>query len=94
MRPFKLLAKEEKTWFFLLCCYQPKINKLIFLIFYKLPSVGLATPSVLLITSRSANAPLDYFCQEIIVTTPPALRAGMDWSAARGRRSTSGRGLE
>jgi hypothetical protein len=27
-----LLAKKEKAWFFLLCGYQPKINKLIFLV--------------------------------------------------------------
>ncbi|MCO4160703.1 hypothetical protein [Citrobacter amalonaticus] len=25
--------KEGKTWFFLLCGYQPKINELIFLVF-------------------------------------------------------------
>jgi len=29
-----LLKKKEKAWFFLLCGYQPKINPLIFLIFY------------------------------------------------------------
>jgi iron complex transport system ATP-binding protein len=29
-----LLTKKEKTWFFLLCDDQPKINKLIFLFFY------------------------------------------------------------
>jgi len=29
----ELLTKEEKTWFFLLCGYQSKINKLIFLVF-------------------------------------------------------------
>jgi len=28
-----LLTEKEKAWFFLLCNYQPKINKLIFLIF-------------------------------------------------------------
>jgi len=28
--PFSSLTKEEKTWFFLLCSHQPKINKLIF----------------------------------------------------------------
>jgi hypothetical protein len=27
----RLLTKREKTWFFPLCGYQPKINKLIFL---------------------------------------------------------------
>ncbi|RZA57472.1 hypothetical protein EVY46_04825 [Serratia marcescens] len=27
-----MLTKEEKTWFFLLCGYQSKINKLIFLV--------------------------------------------------------------
>ncbi len=32
MRLFRLLTKKEKTWFFLLCGYQPKINKLIFLV--------------------------------------------------------------
>ncbi len=40
----ELLTKEEKTWFFLLCGYQSKINKLIFLVFldiafYKLGNV-------------------------------------------------------
>jgi hypothetical protein len=34
MRPLKLLTKQEKAWFFLLCGDQPKINKLIFLIFF------------------------------------------------------------
>ncbi len=34
MRPFLLLTEEEKTRFFLLCSEQPKINELIFLIFY------------------------------------------------------------
>jgi hypothetical protein len=29
----RLLTEKEKAWFFLLCNYQPKINKLIFLIF-------------------------------------------------------------
>ncbi|HCJ99215.1 MAG TPA: hypothetical protein DHV72_04200 [Serratia grimesii] len=29
----RLLTKQEKAWFFLLCGDQPKINKLIFLIF-------------------------------------------------------------
>ncbi|EGT4252806.1 hypothetical protein D8W73_01735 [Citrobacter amalonaticus] len=29
----RLLTKKEKTWFFLLCGYQPKINQLIFLVF-------------------------------------------------------------
>jgi len=33
--PFRLLTKKEKTWFFLLCGYQPKINELIFLVFNK-----------------------------------------------------------
>ncbi|PXZ96396.1 hypothetical protein DMW62_16035 [Serratia marcescens] len=28
-----LLTKKEKAWFFLLCGYQSKINKLIFLVF-------------------------------------------------------------
>ncbi|TFZ52204.1 hypothetical protein E5C26_08590 [Serratia proteamaculans] len=32
--PFMLLTKQEKAWFFLLCGDQPKINKLIFLVFY------------------------------------------------------------
>ncbi|NTX80038.1 hypothetical protein FCL49_15735 [Serratia proteamaculans] len=31
-RWFRLLTKQEKTWFFLLCGDQPKINKLIFLV--------------------------------------------------------------
>ncbi|WP_281074153.1 hypothetical protein [Klebsiella quasivariicola] len=30
--PFPFSAKKEKAWFFLLCGYQPKINKLIFLV--------------------------------------------------------------
>ncbi|RPH27286.1 hypothetical protein EHN07_10860 [Buttiauxella warmboldiae] len=30
----RLLTKKEKTWFFLLCGDRPKINKLIFLVFY------------------------------------------------------------
>ncbi|MCC7583883.1 hypothetical protein FUU19_10165 [Serratia sp. Lou2A] len=34
--PVRPLTKEEKTWFFLLCGHQPKINKLIFLVFYPL----------------------------------------------------------
>jgi len=34
----RLLTKKEKTWFFLLCGYQPKINKLIFLVFNKVIS--------------------------------------------------------
>jgi hypothetical protein len=34
----RLLTKQEKTWFFLLCGDQPKINKLIFPIFYLSPS--------------------------------------------------------
>jgi hypothetical protein len=29
----RLLTKKEKAWFFLLCGYQPKINKLIFHVF-------------------------------------------------------------
>ncbi|PHY64702.1 hypothetical protein CS368_10440 [Serratia marcescens] len=33
-----LLTKGEKAWFFPLCGYQPKINKLIFLVFYSLLS--------------------------------------------------------
>jgi len=32
--PLRLLTKKEKTWFFLLCGKQLKINELIFLIFY------------------------------------------------------------
>ncbi|AUO02837.1 hypothetical protein C0558_14065 [Serratia marcescens] len=36
-------TKEEKTWFFLLCDHQSKINKLIFLIFYILPTASQAT---------------------------------------------------
>ncbi|CAI0934232.1 Uncharacterised protein [Serratia quinivorans] len=32
--PFMLLTKQKKAWFFLLCGDQPKINKLIFLVFY------------------------------------------------------------
>ncbi|WP_106495436.1 hypothetical protein, partial [Escherichia coli] len=39
-RPFSWLTKEEKAWFFLLCGYQPKINELIFLVFYLLLSVN------------------------------------------------------
>jgi len=34
---FRLLTKKEKTWFFLLCSKQPKINELIFLIVIGLP---------------------------------------------------------
>ena len=33
MRGLRLLTKKDKTWFFLLCDYQPKINQLIFLVF-------------------------------------------------------------
>ncbi|WP_330984462.1 MULTISPECIES: hypothetical protein [Enterobacterales] len=33
-RGFRLLTKKEKAWFFLLCGEQPKINKLIFLVYY------------------------------------------------------------
>jgi hypothetical protein len=42
LAPFWLLTKQEKAWFFLLCGDQPKINKLIFLIFiYRpLPALG------------------------------------------------------
>jgi len=29
----RLLTKSEKAWFFPLCGYQPKINKLIFLVY-------------------------------------------------------------
>jgi hypothetical protein len=32
--------KEGKAWFFLLCGYQPKINKLIFHVFYLMQSVS------------------------------------------------------
>ncbi|AYZ30204.1 hypothetical protein EGY12_03450 [Serratia sp. FDAARGOS_506] len=42
---FNSQTKEEKTWFFLLGGHQPKINKLIFLIFYILPTASQATPS-------------------------------------------------
>jgi len=38
--PVRPLTKEEKTWFFLLCGHQPKINKLIFLVFYPLLSAN------------------------------------------------------
>ncbi|NIF49548.1 hypothetical protein F3J27_19740 [Enterobacter sp. Ap-916] len=31
--PLRLMTKRKKAWFFPLCDYQPKINKLIFLIF-------------------------------------------------------------
>jgi hypothetical protein len=34
MPGIRLLTKQEKAWFFLLCDDQLKINKLIFLIFY------------------------------------------------------------
>ena len=37
MGAFRLLTKKEKAWFFLLCYYQPKINKLIFLVFMQKP---------------------------------------------------------
>jgi len=40
--PFSPLTKEEKTWFFLLCSYQPKINKLIFPVCYPLLSANRA----------------------------------------------------
>ncbi|MGQ8817409.1 hypothetical protein ACUTSU_10925, partial [Serratia sp. NA_13] len=38
---FRLLTKQEKAWFFLLCGEQPKINKLIFLIFIYRPLLAL-----------------------------------------------------
>jgi uncharacterized membrane protein len=34
MAGLRLLTKQEKAWFFLLCGDQPKINKLIFLILF------------------------------------------------------------
>ncbi|CAI1684511.1 Uncharacterised protein [Serratia entomophila] len=42
MQGFRLLTKEEKAWFFPLCGYQPKINKLIFLVFYLVLSANSA----------------------------------------------------
>ncbi|RNT27598.1 hypothetical protein B9037_016835 [Klebsiella aerogenes] len=36
----RLLTKKEKAWFFLLCGYQPKTNKLIFLVICLLQSVS------------------------------------------------------
>jgi len=41
-RLFTVLTKKEKAWFFLLCGYQPKINELIFLVFYLVRSVRLS----------------------------------------------------
>ncbi|QCT22323.1 hypothetical protein FEM41_23090 [Jejubacter calystegiae] len=29
-----MMTKREKTWFFPLCDYQPKINELIFLVYF------------------------------------------------------------
>ncbi|MGQ8776718.1 hypothetical protein ACUTQ5_20465 [Serratia sp. NA_112.1] len=37
----RLLTKQEKAWFFLLCGEQPKIIKLIFLIFIYRPLLAL-----------------------------------------------------
>ncbi|MGP3065323.1 hypothetical protein, partial [Serratia ureilytica] len=54
---FSWLIKEEKAWFFLLCGYQPKINELIFLVFYLSPNESPATSSALSFTSRGAEHP-------------------------------------
>ncbi|MEY8713230.1 hypothetical protein [Mangrovibacter phragmitis] len=32
--PFSVMKKKEKAWFFLLFSLRPKINELIFLVFY------------------------------------------------------------
>ncbi|MGQ8815836.1 hypothetical protein [Serratia sp. NA_13] len=42
----RLLTKQEKAWFFLLCGEQPKINKLIFLIFVYRPLLALGRNEV------------------------------------------------
>jgi hypothetical protein len=54
-----LLTKKEKAWFFLLCDYQPKINKLIFLVFltnalYQI-GVGLRFSSVMVPRPRGIS---------------------------------------
>ncbi|NTX81515.1 hypothetical protein FCL49_21960 [Serratia proteamaculans] len=41
-----MLTKQEKAWFFLLCSDQPKINKLIFLIFIYRPLLALVRNEV------------------------------------------------
>ncbi|QCT20760.1 hypothetical protein FEM41_14450 [Jejubacter calystegiae] len=34
VRGLRLMTKREKTWFFPLCGYQPKINELIFRVYF------------------------------------------------------------
>ncbi|EGT4254093.1 hypothetical protein D8W73_08435 [Citrobacter amalonaticus] len=41
--PVKLQTKKEKAWFFLLCGYKTKINKLIFLVFNEVLSACLVS---------------------------------------------------
>ncbi|MBY5257075.1 hypothetical protein FP364_19615 [Citrobacter amalonaticus] len=54
-RPFRPLIKKEKTWFFLLCGYQPKINELIFLVYNQALSTCPVTERGLSSLSKTAG---------------------------------------
>ncbi|NTX78125.1 hypothetical protein FCL49_05920 [Serratia proteamaculans] len=57
-----MLTKQEKAWFFLLCGDQPKINKLIFLIFIYRPLLALGRNEV---CHQSGPAPAGLcFCSD------------------------------
>ena len=62
MAAFQTANKEGKTWFFLLCGYQPKINGLIFLVFNQVFSACPVTGRGL--SSLSKTAGWRSFCSD------------------------------
>jgi hypothetical protein len=56
------MTKREKTWFFPLCGYQPKINKLIFLVYFLVILAEQVRPGV---CHQSQRLPMGAFLRSL-----------------------------